>query len=245
MFTPKLFNNQFNPKLYGTLRLWLDAMNPAGNGTRPSDGTAVSSWTDLSGNGNTVVQATGANQPIFKVNIINGKPVIRFNGTNNFLQKTSATAMSSTNTLFVVGTINANATNRGTFFDYSTTVATNTGVNFLVESGGGIHYITGFYDGTLDQANSATITLPKTNVFHIYNDGANGFLYGKQTSLASVATGNTNNTGTRAYTLGSLFGSVANYFLNGDIAEILFYSGQLSNANATAVLGSLAGKWGL
>lgn len=46
-----------------------------------SDGDAISSWTDFSGLGNHAVQATGANQPIYKTNIINGHPVLRFDGT--------------------------------------------------------------------------------------------------------------------------------------------------------------------
>jgi hypothetical protein len=42
-----------------------------------SDGDPVSSWTDSSGNGHTAAQ-TGSARPIFKTNILNGKPVVRF-----------------------------------------------------------------------------------------------------------------------------------------------------------------------
>lgn len=60
---------------------WWDANNPAGNGVIPTDGTQLSSITDLGLNGNTVTQATGANQILFKRNIINGQNVFRFSGS--------------------------------------------------------------------------------------------------------------------------------------------------------------------
>jgi hypothetical protein len=66
------------------LKLWLKA-----DALALSDGTAVSSWTDSSGNGNTATQATGANQPLFKTAIVNAKPVIRFDGTNDVLDITA------------------------------------------------------------------------------------------------------------------------------------------------------------
>lgn len=44
--------------------------------------TTVSSWSDLSGNGNTVTQSTKANQPVYQTtNTVNGYSTLRFNGT--------------------------------------------------------------------------------------------------------------------------------------------------------------------
>jgi hypothetical protein len=42
-----------------------------------NDGDAVTEWTDNSGNGHHA-RATGSNRPIYKVNIVNGRPVVRF-----------------------------------------------------------------------------------------------------------------------------------------------------------------------
>jgi hypothetical protein len=41
------------------------------------DGDPVSTWADQSGNGNDATM-TGSNRPIYKTNIVNGKPIVRF-----------------------------------------------------------------------------------------------------------------------------------------------------------------------
>lgn len=48
----------------------------------------VSSWTDSSGNSRHATQATSANQPLFRTNVLNSKPIIEFDGTNDLLQVT-------------------------------------------------------------------------------------------------------------------------------------------------------------
>src|SRR3990167_214787 len=76
----------FKPTDISGLQLWLSADNVDGsNNSTLSDGNAVATWTDLSGNGNHATQATGANQPLFKTGIVNGKPVVRFDGSNDYL----------------------------------------------------------------------------------------------------------------------------------------------------------------
>lgn len=53
-----------------------------------TDGTGVGTWTDLAGSNN-ATQATSANQPTFKTNILNGNPILRFDGTNDQFSLTS------------------------------------------------------------------------------------------------------------------------------------------------------------
>lgn len=252
MFSQFWHNTQyFNPKQVTGLRLWLDATDPAANGTQPADGTAVSTWTDKSGQANNVTQATGSLQPIYKLNIINAKPVVRFDGVDDLLSKTSASTLGTKATMFAVVTTNGNtrvgAIGRGTFGDYSTNAATNTGMNLLNNGSvdGGPFAVAGWFAGALNQAiGSTTLTLPFTGVFSAYNDGSNGFVLLNGTQDGTVAVGNISGT-PNVYTIGSLFGGLIGWHLNGDIAEILFYTGQVSAAQQTLITRYLGNKWGI
>ncbi len=48
--------------------------------------TGVSSWLDQSGNGNTLLQATGAAQPALTAGAINGLPALTFDGTDDSMR---------------------------------------------------------------------------------------------------------------------------------------------------------------
>jgi YD repeat-containing protein len=68
-------------------------------------GTAVTGWADQSGNNRTASQGTSANQPALVTNALNGKPAIRFDGTNDFLQATMPISGLQGLTLFVVSAV--------------------------------------------------------------------------------------------------------------------------------------------
>lgn len=71
----------FLPTDIADLRVWLKA----GRITGLNDGDAVATWSDLSGNGNDATQATGAKQPLYQTNIVNGEPIVRGDGVNDIL----------------------------------------------------------------------------------------------------------------------------------------------------------------
>ena len=84
--------------------LWLkaDALSLA-------DGATVTTWTDSSGNGNSPSTTLGT--PIFKTNILNGKPVIRFDGASRMERAHNASLDATSFTIFSVNTWgNAGAT---------------------------------------------------------------------------------------------------------------------------------------
>lgn len=66
----------WDPSHLPNLALWLKADALSGL----LDGDAVAAWPDASGNGEVAVQATGANQPIYRVKQQNRLPVVRFGG---------------------------------------------------------------------------------------------------------------------------------------------------------------------
>lgn len=50
-----------------------------------SDNTAVSAWADRSANAYTIEQTSGTSQPVFRTRVIGGNGVVRFDGSNDFL----------------------------------------------------------------------------------------------------------------------------------------------------------------
>jgi len=76
----------FDPKKIGSVALWLDAQDPAGDGILPSDASSLTTWVDKSGKGNTF---NAVDAPTFYTSIINSKPGIRFNGSSNYLVNAS------------------------------------------------------------------------------------------------------------------------------------------------------------
>ena len=79
----------FNPLSVTGAILWVRADSPAGvlnaSGLPASQGEQVATWTDESGTGNTAAQATAGFRPTLQTGIMDGKPVLRFDGTNDFL----------------------------------------------------------------------------------------------------------------------------------------------------------------
>lgn len=103
-----LFGGGFLPSNIAGLSLWLKAdagvfEDSAKTTSATDDGDVVGAWEDQSGNSNDVLQTTTADKPLLKLNIVNSKPVIRFDGTNDDLSIGSFVAeLSQPNTIFVV-----------------------------------------------------------------------------------------------------------------------------------------------
>lgn len=64
------------------LALWLDASDSS---TIILNGSTVSQWNDKSGNGRHASQPTAANQPTYNLNGLNGKTVLTFDGSSDFM----------------------------------------------------------------------------------------------------------------------------------------------------------------
>jgi autotransporter-associated beta strand protein len=82
-------------------KLWLDAAQLAGL----TDGQTVSTWTDMSGNGNNATLSKGA--PKYRANVLNGQPVMRFTTADMFATANLSAQFPSAATLFIVATINS------------------------------------------------------------------------------------------------------------------------------------------
>ncbi len=90
-----LFNNILPSD---SLSLWLRS----DLGITTSNGSLITSWADLSSKSNDVGIAPGISQPTIVSNVINGFPVVRFDGTNDFLTSTKNLDVRNGPSVFVV-----------------------------------------------------------------------------------------------------------------------------------------------
>src|SRR5688500_13028317 len=64
------------------LKMWFDA-----NSLSLPGGSAVATFTDISGNGNHLTQSLSAKRPTYTTNGLNGMPVLTFDGVNDFMAR--------------------------------------------------------------------------------------------------------------------------------------------------------------
>lgn len=194
-----------------------------------ADGDPVSTWTDSSSSANHGTQTLTA-RPTYKTNIINGYPVVRFDGTDDSLLITSINTVrhyfivvkwSGTNNLAsVLGKQAAPIMFYGG--------ATNGGVNEVIVhqsfSYSQVVNGTAYSNGVL-QASTATLYRNYNN-FQIYE-------------VTTTASGPTFDR------LGGITSGGNSYFINADVAEIITYNAVLSAANRQAIEHYLSTKYGI
>lgn len=238
----------FNPKKLAGLELWLDASNSA---SITLNGSNVSQWDDLSGNGRHATMATAANQPLYLPTGINGKGAVSFT-------KTSAQAMYGTfsktltgMTVFVLfrySNFGNDGNNRFFAMIVSGAAADFGGTNHLsplIRNGGaGTNQVCAYGGG-----NIAIVTTPAYDTPLIWSLVANGTtVSGRINNGAASVTNRTFNTIYSNYALSSYRSSlnvVADAFMDGYLSEIIVYNSALSDAARVQVAQYLSKKWGV
>jgi hypothetical protein len=225
------------PLTLGGLVLWLDANDPAADGTQPSNNSNLSSWVDKSGNKNNATQATGANQPLFKTNMSGGLPAIEFDGVNDFMLTTNTLTVGD-NTIFVVQKI--------------LTVA-DTRLLFWYSGGGNGFYFLNGQDGASGGNGGSVDFFTPTNF--IYNTAlSTGFYITSRKRASTTATLYKNGVSqaSAACNSGNLIGAIclggangASACGNNDICEVLVYRRALSDAERSTIDTYLKNKWGI
>lgn len=215
----------FNPGSVSGLALWFKA--DAGTSTT-TNGAAISQWNDQSGNARHVAQATGANQPTYQENVVNGRPVVRFDGTNDYLEATGFT-LTQPNTMFVVAKPANVASNGKNVVDGVTTrnaVTIGTTPKIGLNAGSDVN-------STLDW------TVAFQLVTAVFN-GASSLVRRNGVASAAVNPGTASLAGIR---IGTFNGSLAMW--NGDVAEVLVYNAALSTVDRDAVESHLTSKYAI
>lgn len=219
----------WTPKDVSGLKLWLKADSISG-----ADADPVTTWIDSSLNNHNATEATAP--PILKQSIVNGRPVVRFNGTDQYMSITSHAdfALAAPWHVFVVLST-----------DYTTAAQYKW---WMSKASAWQIYSLGARAG---YANTAVADLPALyNYFEIaifmllelVFDSSNDMAYFINGWQKEIIAGASNpNTNTNAV----LLGRNSTTYWDGDIAEILLYSGALAAADKTLIRNYLANKYGL
>jgi hypothetical protein len=213
--------------------------------TGSSNGSRVSLWPDLSGQGNNATQNVSSQQPVYVTNAMNGSPVVRFNAANQtylsfnrpvqddftivcVFQSTQGT---NSGALYYQGAGLVNGEAAGVVNDFGTCLFAN----------GQISAGTGNPDVAVNSSPGFNDGKPHTFVFErveklglvsLYVDGV----------LQATNTGSTQSlTSPQVLVLGAQ--QTLTYFLSGDIAEVQVYASALPDATRKALQTALNVKY--
>jgi hypothetical protein len=220
-----------DPRSIANLACWFAADRITG----VSNGASLGTWSDLSGNGNDAIQS-GAPKPSYQTNVISGKPVVRFDGSNDYLKAASSSSLKPTAvTMFVVGSLSGTGVHLP-FMTFRDTVPSHRWA--MTVDGGGSPQIRTIFNGTSYSA-AATVTrfvswACRSTDNIIYGDNK---LVVNSADIATITYG----TGDGLY-IGT---SNAGDFLQGDIAEIIVYGRALTDNEYGDVQLYLREKYGL
>lgn len=238
------------PATISNLQAWFKADSLA-----LSDGAAVGTWTESSPNAYAATQAVAGQKPIYKANIVNGLPVVRFSSASSqYLDLGTVLGKPANFTTFAVYQTTDASTRQDAFgsIDSSYTGAKGWGLLDLNNSAAGCLAHGWASDGT-NSAWPRALSAITANTFYYT---ASAYVSGGTSSVPyingvtpayTVAGGTTpaSNSGTAySFSLGRAGAYNGNYF-SGDLAEVIIYNKALSNAERAQVEAYLKNKYGL
>lgn len=219
----------FLPSSISSQIIWVDSLNETFDSS-----SRVSSWTNRVSGGDNYVQATNANKPIITANILGGLPVVRFNGTTQFMSIATKTLVGAFTEVFVIATDDIVAAS-GRFFLGNSAGTIKCGI----ENSKLTLTIVTDTDNSLDVPVIAgefmilTITRNASNKVDVYiDDGTANRLFSDAAQVGS-------------HVFDRLGVDEASHYWDGDIAEHLVYSKELSGTERGNLVTFLKNKYGI
>lgn len=249
------------------LILWIETTSDSSfDDSETDDGLAITNWYDLNpqvalkSNFN---QATAGNKPLYKTDVINGLPAIKFDATDDFMQSTNfPNVITGATTVFLViktpTTLVASAIlskrvgsgNTGTNLHIRTSLSTNGLWQYCdtITSSAGINC----YGATVATPAAAVSTSYVLSATYTSNAVAGINFWQNGTSIPAGTVDTTNNAPSLAPTttdylyLGknAITATPTPYF-SGHIGEIIIYDRSLKTEERKAVESYLGKKWGI
>jgi hypothetical protein len=235
----------FSPTDVSGLQLWLKADAITGL----SDGDPVASWVDSSGNSRPAAQSTAGYRPLYKTSILNSNPVVRFDGSDDFL--VTGGESYAIQTVFAVFKYTANPTYLGVFTGRpSSAIGSgssdgNYGFTTLPLAGGdkvcSTNSVSSGGSGAHNYCATDGVSLDPDN-FDNYNTGVactqNAFHV-----FCCIRT--TASSGGAKYLHVGVDPAISGRFLQGDVAEVVVYDSDIGATHRGQVVGYLGAKYGI
>ncbi len=239
-----------DPATLSPLALWdaaLGRFQTSGGSAATADTDPVGEWQDQSGNGHHVVQATALFRPILKTNIVNGEPVIRFDGATTILIKTSL-ALSDTGLSVVAVVSLASAGFYPHIVAYDNNGAGSWGLRYPAATGrpsfvdnqnniGAGESSVGNPDGTTTDASGVGF-----QILEGYLDASDNWEIYQAGALCDTATNSFTMSATEDLCIG---GRVSSLFLPGDIAFLFIRNSPLDVTEKSGVRSYLQARYAL
>jgi hypothetical protein len=230
--------------LAATLTQWLDASE---NSTI-TVATGVSNWTDKSGSGRTVTQATTGKQPVYSLTGLGTLPGVTFNGTTSSMTRASFVYAQGSATVFSVMRAPTSATNRFVFSE-GRNATTNNFYSPLMSST--TNTMTGWI---VNDAATNVLNRPALSPIMLNNairlvmgedTGSSFYTYSNGVAQTQPITNYTRGTSTiNTFRLGANYiNNVESGWFSGTIGEFMVINGTLSSANRLRLEGYTAHKW--
>ena len=218
------------------MQLWLKA----DTGVIKDASNLVSEWDDQSGNNFNVIQATGSKQPLFADNTLNGKPSVKFDGIDDYLQTPGQVNLLNGGdiSLFVVVKPGAMQNTYADIIDY--THATN--VNMVMQQD--YTWTNQFYF----QGNNRQQLDPNNFMIFssVFKNGVSAFSYlNGSNQKGGALSAATTYIEPNYVTIGNKSNQAFPRQFNGDIVEIIVYNTALSDSDRSAVESYLISKYAI
>lgn len=236
-YIPYTPTNPINPDEISGLSLWLKSDTGI-----TLDGSLVTNWSDQSGNGNDAYVLNSGEEPTYQTNVINGLPIVSFDGAIQVLQIDSSSSLNvSALSVFFVLAKDGNGSGNDIVFIKNGSIIDDPAVYGIVASSSS-NWSASYNPGGGWTDHGSGFSINNDSNFHIIGycvDVDNSFSFQDNASTNDLFATGTIQTTTGTLQIGGYNQSFENpdgEFFYGRIAEIIIYNNVISGSDRDGLM---------